>query len=221
MTITVLAAALTLGVGALDVATFTRLGEVFASVMTGNLVLFGLAAARTSGSLAVHSAVAFAGYLTGAAAGTRLAGRSRQEGPVWPRSVTTTLLIGLVVLAGFTIGWLRTGAYPRGGTQLVLLATVAAAMGLQTAAMRGLGGNVSVSTTYLTGTLTGVISALVGPRPRRIDSRGLLILAAAATGAAIGGTLIAIVPDALPALPLAALSGVILVAGTQHVRSSP
>jgi hypothetical protein len=35
-----------------------------------NLVLLGLAAARLSGELAAHTALAFAGYVTGAALGT-------------------------------------------------------------------------------------------------------------------------------------------------------
>jgi Protein of unknown function (DUF1275) len=50
--LTVLAVAITLGTGAMDVVSFTRLGGVFSSVMTGNLVLLGLAAARPSGELA-------------------------------------------------------------------------------------------------------------------------------------------------------------------------
>lgn len=68
--LTVLAAALAFGTGAMDVASVTRLGGVFSSVMTGNLVLLGLAAARPSGELATHTALAFAGYVTGAALGT-------------------------------------------------------------------------------------------------------------------------------------------------------
>lgn len=44
--LTALAAALTFGAGAIDIASFTRLGGVFSSVMTGNLVLLGLAAAH-------------------------------------------------------------------------------------------------------------------------------------------------------------------------------
>ena len=55
MPLTVLAAALTFGTGAMDVASVTRLGGVFSSVMTGNLVLLGLAAARTSNAAAALS----------------------------------------------------------------------------------------------------------------------------------------------------------------------
>src|SRR5258708_37831425 len=70
--ITVLAVVLTLGTGATDVASFTRLGGVFTSVMTGNLVLLGLAVGRLSGALALHALVTFAGYMAGVAAGARM-----------------------------------------------------------------------------------------------------------------------------------------------------
>src|SRR5580693_10277839 len=62
--------ALTFASGAADVACFTRLGGVFASVMTGNIVLWGLAAARGSATLASHTTVSIAGYITGVACGT-------------------------------------------------------------------------------------------------------------------------------------------------------
>ena len=43
---TLIAIALTFGSGATDVASFTRLGGVFTSVMTGNIVFFGLAVSK-------------------------------------------------------------------------------------------------------------------------------------------------------------------------------
>ena len=55
--LTVIAIALTFASGAADVASFTRLGNVFASVMTGNIVLWGLAVARGSATLAFHTTV--------------------------------------------------------------------------------------------------------------------------------------------------------------------
>ena len=70
---TVIAVALTFASGAMDVASFTRLGSVFTSVMTGNIVLWGLAAARGSLTLASHTAVAIVGYIAGVAGGSRIA----------------------------------------------------------------------------------------------------------------------------------------------------
>ena len=68
--LTLIAIALTFASGAADVTSFTRLGGVFTSVMTGNIVLWGLAAARGSLTLASHTAVSIAGYIVGVAAGT-------------------------------------------------------------------------------------------------------------------------------------------------------
>jgi uncharacterized membrane protein YoaK (UPF0700 family) len=209
--LTVLAAALTFGTGALDVAAFTRLGEVFASVMTGNLVLLGLAAARASATLAIHAGLAVAAYSAGAALGTGIVGRSQPAGPAWPRSVTVVLLVEAGVLAGFTAGWEITGTRPRAAAQLTLLVLAALGMGLQSAAIRRL--PAAVSTTYLTGTLTSVIATLI--TDRRLlpaDRRGLAVLAAAGAGAAAGGALLAAHPSGLPALPLTALMAVITFA---------
>jgi uncharacterized membrane protein YoaK (UPF0700 family) len=117
----------------------------------------------------------------------------------------------------FSAGWELTHAQPTGGSQLVLLGLATLGMGLQSAAVRGLG--TTVSTTYLTGTLTGVVASLVAKqRPRHIDHRGVAVLTAVAVGAAVGGVLILTAPAALPALPLATLTVVIATAAYHHTR---
>ena len=217
MPLTVLAAALTFGTGAMDVAGITRLGGVFSSVMTGNLVLLGLAAARLSGELAAHTALAFAGYVTGAAVGTWIAGPPRPREQTWPVAVTLTLVVELAVLGVFSTGWELTHGQPTGGPQLVLVVVATLGMGLQSAAVRALG--TTVSTTYLTGTLTGVVASLVAThRPRHIDHRGVAVLTAVVAGAAVGGVLILTAPAVLPALPLATLTGVVAAAAYHHTH---
>ena len=62
-------------------ASFTRLGGVFTSVMTGNIVLWGLAAARGSLTLASHTAVSIAGYIVGVAGGTWVAHGVKDASP--------------------------------------------------------------------------------------------------------------------------------------------
>jgi uncharacterized membrane protein YoaK (UPF0700 family) len=212
--ITVLAVVLTVGTGATDVASFTRLGNVFTSVITGNLVLLGLAIGRVSGTLATHAVVAFAGYLAGLAAGARLVpGDQAPEGP-WHKAMPAALLVELVLLAGFTVGWELTGAAPHGAAQLVLLALAAAAMGTQSAAARGFGAR--VSTTYLTSTLVGVVAAWVTPgQPARMQWRQVSLLVALTAGAAAGGLVIANAAAGLPAIPLTAL---VLVIGAARAR---
>jgi uncharacterized membrane protein YoaK (UPF0700 family) len=208
--ITVLAVVLTLGTGATDVASFTRLGNVFTSVMTGNLVLLGLGVGRLSGALAAHAVAAFAGYLAGVAAGARLVPGGQATETMWHRALPTALLVEFVLLAGFTMGWELTSAAPRGAAKSVLLAVAAAAMGTQSAAARGFGGQ--ISTTYLTGTLTSVVAAWVTPgREARMRWREVSLLVALAAGAGVGGLVLANAAAWLPAVPLTA---VVLVAGT-------
>jgi uncharacterized membrane protein YoaK (UPF0700 family) len=245
---TVIAVALTFASGAMNVASFTRLGSVFTSVMTGNIVLWGLAAARGSLTLASHTAVAIVGYVAGVAAGSRIAvgsgaadatgatgqaregedgqGRDRQggggqggggqgegrdrraargRGGAWPARVTLALLAELVLLGGFAAGWEITGARPGGWVQFFLLALAAAGMGVQSSTVKNMG-LTEVSTTYLTGTLTGLVSSVVSPGSAAGDHwRRLGLLLGLVAGASLTGLLVATAPDGVPALPLAAL----------------
>jgi uncharacterized membrane protein YoaK (UPF0700 family) len=222
---TAIAFLLTFGSGATDVASFTRLGNVFTSVMTGNIVLLGLAAARGSVSIAAHTAVSFAGYVIGVAVAARITHASRSnpgDDTAWPPHVTATLILEFVLLAAFAAGWEITNAAPTGGAQFPLLAIAAAAMGIQAVAVRGMD-LADLSTTYLTGTLTGLIGTLANldrrPSPGRRSGGVLLALLA---GAGLSGLLIATVPTAVPALPIAALLTVLLLgSGTLRLPRSP
>jgi uncharacterized membrane protein YoaK (UPF0700 family) len=234
--LTVIAIALTFGSGAADVASFTRLGNVFASVMTGNIVLWGLAVARGSATLAFHTTVAIAGYIAGVAGGTWIAhgvktgslavkgtpsasdsdsdsaSDSADDEGVLPGHVLSVLLAELTLLAGFTVGWEVSGARPTGWAQFSLLATLTAAMGMQSFAVNNMG-LTEVSTTYLTGTLTGLVSSLASPgksTPHGVRRFGVLIGLVA--GASLSGLLVATAADGVPALPLAAVITTIVAA---------
>jgi uncharacterized membrane protein YoaK (UPF0700 family) len=212
---TLILIALTFGSGATDVAAFSRLGGVFTSVMTGNIVFWGLAAAERSVSLASHSAVAIAGYVTGVVGGTWVAHGFKVRGNgkpdradragVLPAHVRWALLTELVLLAGLTAGWEATGARPAGWAEFVLLAGTAAAMGVQATSVNELG-LTNVSTTFLTGTLTGLVSSLARPgQDTQHGGRRFGVLIGLAVGAGLCGLLVATVPRAVPALPLAAV----------------
>ena len=218
--LTLIAIALTFASGAMDVASFTRLGEVFTSVMTGNIVLGGLAVAQRSLSLASHTAVSIAGYIVGVAGGTWIAYGFKAAKPaddearvsVLPAHVNWALFAELILLAGLTVGWEVTGARPAGWAQFCLLAVAAAAMGVQASAVNEMG-LTNVSTTFLTGTLTGLVSSLVSPgqdTPHGLRRFGVLIGLAA--GAGLCGLLVATAADAVPALPLAALVTTLVLA---------
>lgn len=66
----VLPLALTGVTGAVDATGSLRLGDVFTSVMTDNMVLLGLAAGTADVVLALHIGVAFAGYVSGVLLGS-------------------------------------------------------------------------------------------------------------------------------------------------------
>jgi uncharacterized membrane protein YoaK (UPF0700 family) len=232
--LTLIAIALTFGSGATDVGAFTRLGGVFTSVMTGNIVFFGLAAAERSVSLATHTTVAIAGYIAGVAVATWVLHGAATRGErsaveaevanadtdtdtdaaadaeldraaVLPRYVSWALFAEIVLLAGAAIGWEITGARPLGWAQFVLLAVTAAAMGMQSATVNEMGFS-NFSTTFLTGTLTWLVSSAA--RPGGDPSGGLRRLSALialALGAGLSGLLVANAARVVPVLALIAI----------------
>jgi uncharacterized membrane protein YoaK (UPF0700 family) len=202
---------LTLTTGAVDASCFLHLGNVFSSVITGNLVLLGVAVATQSGSLAIHSGTALAGYAAGVLIGAPIATRRGSGGETWPPSVTATLVAEFCVLAGFSAGWELTGGSPGRTARLLLIAALAMAMGIQSAAVRALGG---MSTTYLTGTLTAVITELATRDRKPGRARSVGVLAAIVLGAAAGGLVAGHAPAWLPAVILAPLAVVVIASVT-------
>ena len=183
----VLLIVLTLTTGTLDAVTFVRLGKVFSSVITGNLALLGIAAGQQSGSLALNAGLSLAGYAVGVAVASLIAGTPEQGQPTWPPHVTRALAAETAVLAAFSGEWLADGADPAGASRIALLILAGAAMGMQSATIRRLG---QMSTTYLTSTLTAMITDLT-LRRQADGSRSTGILLAFVIGAAVG-TLIAL-----------------------------
>lgn len=218
--ITPIAIALTFGSGAMDVASFTRLGGVFTSVVTGNIVLTGLAIARGSVSLLLHTLCMFGGYVAGVAAGTRI-GWFRSSGadaapakdPAWAPHVRAALSVELALLGVVAIGWFASDARPLGVLQFILLALAAAAMGVQAAAVNQMGLK-GVSTTYLTGTLTELVTSLARP-DRRVGVIRPGVLLGLLAGALLSGLLVLTVPILVPLLPVGAMV-VVLVLGTNR-----
>ena len=83
-------------------------------------------------------------------------------------------------------------------------------MGLQSAAVRASTGN-GLSTTYLTGTLTGVVTALAGGGRLRDEWAGAAVLGGALAGAALAGVVVTERSSLAPVVPLLALIGALVV----------
>jgi uncharacterized membrane protein YoaK (UPF0700 family) len=206
-----LAVTLTLLTGVTDAVAFTMLGSVFTSVMTGNMVLMGIALGHADASAIERVAIAFVAYIVGTAVGSRIAGRPRDDDRVWPAAVTRTLAVEAILFLAVAAIWWWNGSAPGGTSQTVLLVLSTLAMGMQSSAVLRL--NVSgLSTTYLTGTLTTVIQALVVHRRLRGHGRSSLILAALIAGAAVGGVVALHAPAWVPVVQLGLLAVVIGVA---------
>jgi uncharacterized membrane protein YoaK (UPF0700 family) len=199
-------AALSLATGSLDVTAFLRLGGVFASVMTSNLLFVGIAAVKAEGSLAKRCAVVLISYIVGVGIGSRVAQPSGQVSRLGTRRLDLLLGGELALLLIYACLWMAAGAHPKGWDQMVLLAAIAIAMGAQTAAARQLG-DPEASTTYLTGTLSGVVSSLAGRH--RPDLGAMVALVALFLGAAAGAGLIEVVPMAVPFLAVAAVGATV------------
>jgi uncharacterized membrane protein YoaK (UPF0700 family) len=183
---------LTLVTGLVDAACYLGLGQVFTANMTGNVVLLAFGAAGAQGLPVLAPSVSLAVFLVGATAGGRLASSmvgpagAQVAAPVRRRWLTVTLLLELLPVA--VAGVLALGPPVGGGgaRRYVMIALLAAAMGLQNATVHRLAVP-DITTTVLIQTLTGLAadSWLAGghsPRAgRRVAAVGLV-----ATGALVG-----------------------------------
>ncbi|HEY6758127.1 MAG TPA: YoaK family protein [Baekduia sp.] len=205
--------------GATDAVGFLGLGGAFTSVMTGNMVLLGLGAGTGDGRLVAHAGLAIAAFVAGCVVGARVAGTPQPGDGVWPPTVTRALLAQLGVFALFAIGWEAAGAHPGSSVQLPLLAVNAIALGMQSSTTQRFG-VAGLSTTYLTGTLTGVAIRLASGGGLRQAAGSLQILVGLVAGAALGGALTRWAPGCAPLVQLVGVGGVIAVVLRTPPRSS-
>lgn len=175
--------------GVVDLWAVTSLGGAFAGIVTGNLVTVGRAAGSLRAGDLLAPVVAVAGFALGVAAWSALP----------RRSVGGPLLAELVLLVALAVGW------PLGAPATALLAVASIAMGGQSSVALRLG----QSTTYLTGTLTGAVAALV------VDGRGrwsaLRQLGALVVGATVAAVLLDLLWWSVPTLAVLVLLVAVVV----------
>ena len=151
---------LTWAAGSVDAIGYLGLGHVFTANMTGNIVLLGVALGQGNGFAALRSMVALGGFVLGVAIAALIVERGPQQ-EEWPIGVTHALVVEWGILWLFALAWHLPGSERTGGIIYVLIALSAVAMGMQSAAVRRL--NLpGIATTVVTGTLTSLMSGLVG-----------------------------------------------------------
>jgi len=180
---------------------YLGLGRVFTANMTGNLVLLGIAIGQGQLAGSLRAVIAFAGFAIGVVVGVRITART-EAATVWPHTTTLALLAEWGLLLGLLAGWEITGVRPAPVALDTLIALSAGAMGMQTAAARRLG-VLGVTTTFVTGMLTGLIAALVTAG----SGRSQLALWAATLGGLVIGAAVgaAVFTVWRPGAPLVAL----------------
>lgn len=150
--------------GCLDAVGYLMLG-LFTANMTGNTILLGLSVGREAWADAAHNIAALAAFVIGAGAGSAATRGIRRIAP--------GLGFEALVLAAAVAVWLLFGA-PRGRVAepavYWLIALLAAAMGIQSAAVRRVGEQ-RVATTYVTGTLTTLATDTAGDLLDRWSAR--------------------------------------------------
>jgi uncharacterized membrane protein YoaK (UPF0700 family) len=208
-------AAVTLAItsGATDAIAFLALGGAFTSVMTGNMVLLGISLGQADTALGRQIAVAVIGYIAGCYIGARITGPVVPGDRIWPPAVTRGLLVEVSLFALYAVGWWAVGGHPTGWATGGLLGVSALALGIQSATVRRFGVP-GLSTTYLTGTLTTLVTSLATGGRFRDVARHLALLVALVSGAATAGLLLALhAADFLPLVQLAPLGVVVSMAG--------
>ena len=193
---------LTLVTGSTDAIGLLRLGGVFTSVMTGNMVFLGIAAGEHSGTIALHTGWRLPPTCSVASLAHGSRDTHRRTRPTCGRSRSSSRS---------RLSWASWWCSPCGGScctvlpsthvTYALLGLNAVALGVQSSAVLRFGVH-GLSTTYLTGTLTQFVA---GFTKRDLHVRSGLILLALIVGAFLGAVTALHAPLFAPLVPIGAL----------------
>src|SRR5579883_1371311 len=151
--------------GYLDAVSYLALG-LFTANMTGNTVLLGLFAGEGRWSAAVRAFLALASFFAGAAAAAAATRRASRLAGVL--AAESGVLVSALLYWAFVLGHPRDPVREPG--VFALIALLSGAMGVQSAAVRRVG-ELRISTTYVTGTLTSLASDLGADVLARLGGR--------------------------------------------------
>jgi uncharacterized membrane protein YoaK (UPF0700 family) len=221
--------ALAFSSGIYEAICFLSFGKVFTGFQTGNIVFLGVIAAGTrppAGPNPVTAVISLAAFAAGAALAMpilkKFDGDEEVEDngvfQVWPRRVSTTLWVALVMQVGFLAVWMV--APPSSEPPYILIGLNAFAMGLQMNAIRALHVP-GISTTAASATFISVISgistwSLTAPAARRLTG----VLVSMAVGAFVGDWMLTHAHTYAPVLPVLVMALVNVIASTSLQRSA-
>lgn len=183
--------------GCTDVMAFMKLGEVFTSGMTGNVALLAIAISKGHMLTAVHSLLAFAGFIFGTAMTAALYDPDPANLRRLPH-VRPLFWLEIGCLAGFALLWhAADGPAEEGVAVNMLILLSAIGMGIQAVTARNIGPS-GISTIVFTSTLINIViffthallhrDAISQPTPNPRHQVGTF--AAYAIGAMLSGILI-------------------------------
>ena len=200
---------LTFAAGSVDALSYLGLSRVFTANMTGNAVLLGLAIGQTQELQVAHSSAAIVGFVLGVILGARLVPPSRER-IMWSHRISAAVGVECALLIVFAVGWWLSGPSAAGVGLAVLIVLAGLAMGIQSAIARRLAVP-GVSTTFVTGTITALLtemtaaSGATGDRRRMAAAIGALV-----AGAVVGGLAEAYARPAAAFVPAVVLAGAVL-----------
>lgn len=214
---TVLAICLTAVSGAVDALTYSSLGNVYSSAMTGNIALFGISVSHPTATLLQHVLVAFAAYVVGLAIAGFLVGDPHPGAVVWPARATGAFLVEFAALTAVLVLWVTAEPDAGGVVQFTTLTLTALAIGVQSGAFRALTVASGVlGSTYLTGNLTVWVLRLTRGAA---DWPGLISMLALVAGALVEAYFVFHLRVLAGILPGALLAVVLLVALSPGFRT--
>ena len=215
-----LLAGLSFSAGMYEAICFLAFGKVFAGFQTGNLVFLGFGVAGTrppAGPNPVTVIISLAAFAVGVALARPILkasgggqGTEHNVVPAWPRPVSITLALALILQAAFFAVWI-TAASPA-SLAYILIALAAFAMGLQAYAIRSLHVP-GISTTAFTATFVDLVSgvatwALTAPSARRLTAT----VVGVAAGGFLGDWMLSHAHPYAPIVPAAVTAAVIAIA---------
>ena len=163
-------ACLAVASGSADVIAFLTLGHVFASAMTGNTALLGIALSEGDLAAASQPITALLGFAAGAALAATLYNPAK-SGARQPAILRRLLLLEIACLGAFAIVLQASGGTD-GGLLYLLIVLSSLAMGIQGIAAKRINAP-GVNTIVFTSTLVSVVLSVSEILLRRDDSPAL------------------------------------------------